>query len=239
MRKVDQPRCVRLVRPRAGATGSQSLPQQRREVFNLRSPGCCAEAAGRCVDPPCVGSPTRRRCSLSRRCAWACPAAADTAPAQRQWRQYGGVYPRSANQARAGGTGGAHGCPGRGRGGYPRRQGTADRLPPCGQMHDALETGRAPRRTRRDAVGERLAEDPPGAGDGGTPEPADLDTQMQARPCDGRSARSRSYRLWTCDDRRPHSGQAASGAVRRAMISRRSGSAVTLNHKTVRRDRLK
>jgi len=47
------------------------------------------------------------------------------------------------------------------------------------------------------------------------------------RPCEGRSMRCRSYRLWTRPDRRPHSGQAASHAVGRAMISSRSGSAVT------------
>ena len=48
-----------------------------------------------------------------------------------------------------------------------------------------------------------------------------------ARPCEGGSIKRRSYRLWTCPDRRPHSGQAASGAVGRAMINSRSGSVVT------------
>ena len=48
-----------------------------------------------------------------------------------------------------------------------------------------------------------------------------------ARPCEGRSVSRRSYRLWTCDDRLPHSGQAASAASGLAMISRRSGSVVT------------
>ena len=48
-----------------------------------------------------------------------------------------------------------------------------------------------------------------------------------ARPCEGRSVSRRPYRLWTCDDRLPHSGQAASAAIGLAMISRRSGSVVT------------
>ena len=48
-----------------------------------------------------------------------------------------------------------------------------------------------------------------------------------ARPCEGRSGSRRSYRLWTCYDRLPHSGLAASAAIGLAMISRRSGSVVT------------
>ena len=45
-------------------------------------------------------------------------------------------------------------------------------------MDDALEPGCTSGGTRRDAVGERLAEYPPGAVDGGTPEPADLYKQV-------------------------------------------------------------
>ena len=45
-------------------------------------------------------------------------------------------------------------------------------------MDDTLKPGRASGRTGCDAVGERLAKDPPRAGDSGTPEPADLDAQM-------------------------------------------------------------
>jgi len=45
-------------------------------------------------------------------------------------------------------------------------------------MDDTLQPGCAPCCPRRDAVGERLAENPPGAASGSTPEPADLDAQM-------------------------------------------------------------
>ena len=50
-----------------------------------------------------------------------------------------------------------------------------------------------------------------------------------AQPCEGRSVSRRSYRLWIYDDRRPHSGLAASAAVGLATISRRSGSVVTVS----------
>ena len=47
-------------------------------------------------------------------------------------------------------------------------------------MDDAFEPGCPPGGAGCDAVGEWLAEDPPGAGGGGTPEPADLDTQVDS-----------------------------------------------------------
>lgn len=53
-------------------------------------------------------------------------------------------------------------------------------------MDDALEPCGAPGSPRRDAIGERFAEDPPWAGNGGAAEPTDLDLQTDSSAVRGK-----------------------------------------------------
>jgi hypothetical protein len=106
-------------------------------------------------------------------------------------------------------------------------------------MDDTLQPDCAPYCPRRDAVGERLAENPPGAASGSTPEPADLDAQM-----DDRAVRRQVHEPPMIPTMNLRRSQAAfrAGCIGRGR-SRRDEQMVSLggdrlNQKTGRRDRL-
>ena len=96
-------------------------------------------------------------------------------------------------------------------------------------MDDAFEPGCASGGTGCDAVGERLAEDPPGAAHGGTPEPPDVDTQVDGTAVRGEVGQPAI--IPAMDLRRSYSTLRAGcmGRLGLATISRRSGSVVTVS----------
>ena len=75
-------------------------------------------------------------------------------------------------------------------------------------MHDVLQPERSANRLRSsEALVKPLSENLPWAIFIAATEASDLEPKPSRRPWAGRSLRHRSYRLWTCVDVRPHTGQ--------------------------------